>query len=430
LDRDVGGKITGITAGTVTVNSGAKIQQGIDLASGGGGVNVNAGTYTDNLDQSFYSRNVNLAGSGNPTTSSITLDRDVGGKITGITAGTVTVNSGAKIQQGIDLASDGGRVNVNAGTYNEIVDINKDLTLKGSGDPRANRFSLTNSALLGTGSGGITAPIVDVNERSKIQDGILLAAHDGTVNVNAGTYTENIAIGKQITVKGAGSASTTVNGGGIGTVFTISSGADVDISGLKFTNGKGDNGGGIYNQGTATLTDCEISGNIANRGGGIYNQGTVTISGGAIGSGNTANQGDAVNDANNRGGGIYNQGTATLTDCKISGSTAGNRGGGIYNQGTATLTDCTISGNTAGNRGGGIYNEATVTLTDCTISGSTAGNRGGGIYNQGTASTATLTDCTISGNTAGNRGGGIYNEGTATVSGGTISGNNPDNIAP
>ena len=51
---------------------------------------------------------------------------------------------------------------------------------------------------------------------------------------------------------------------------------------------------------------------------------------------------------------MFNYGTATLTDCTISGNSAGLRRRRLFNYGTATLTDCTISGNSA-NDGGGVY---------------------------------------------------------------------------
>src|SRR5262249_57269372 len=47
------------------------------------------------------------------------------------------------------------------------------------------------------------------------------------------------------------------------------------------------------------------------------------------------------------GGGIWNNGTATLTDCTVSGNSA-NNGGGIANYGTATLINTIVAGNLAG----------------------------------------------------------------------------------
>ena len=86
---------------------------------------------------------------------------------------------------------------------------------------------------------------------------------------------------------------------------------------------------------------------------------------------------------------------ATLTDCTISGNSAGI-GGGLANYGTADLTDCTFSGNSAALRRRPAEQYGTATLTDCTISGNSAGYGGGGLYNDGTA---TLTDTIVAGNT-------------------------------
>ncbi len=54
---------------------------------------------------------------------------------------------------------------------------------------------------------------------------------------------------------------------------------------------------------------------------------------------------------------VYNfYGTAKLTNCTVSGNSAGY-GGGVYNQGKATLNYCTVSNNSASISGGGVFNE-------------------------------------------------------------------------
>ena len=59
------------------------------------------------------------------------------------------------------------------------------------------------------------------------------------------------------------------------------------------------------------------------------------------------------------GGGVYNIGKATLTNCTISGNSTphehGVAGGGLQNVGTVNLTECTISNN-YGRNGGGLSN--------------------------------------------------------------------------
>src|SRR6266436_4855851 len=68
-------------------------------------------------------------------------------------------------------------------------------------------------------------------------------------------------------------------------------------------------------------------------------------------------RGHAISSPNN-GGGIYNAGTLTLTGCTVSGNIATYRGGGIYNSGAGTLTlsGCTLNDNkNVYGEGGGIY---------------------------------------------------------------------------
>ena len=128
-----------------------------------------------------------------------------------------------------------------------------------------------------------------------------------------------------------------------------------DISGLTITDGyvNGTNsGGGIYNDGTLTITDCTLSGNSAEVGGGISNSGTLTVTSSTI-SGNSAfrrrrhpqhwRHDDDYRQHHFWKLGVspaavsQNGGTLTITDSTISGNSAAG-GGGIYN-GSGTLDD-------------------------------------------------------------------------------------------
>ncbi|MBF0634171.1 MAG: fibronectin type III domain-containing protein [Nitrospinae bacterium] len=317
----------------------------------------------------------------------------------------------------------------------------------------------------------------------------ITAANSGaggeTINIPAGTYTTTIAgfneganatgdfdIAKSVTITGAGTGTTTINGGGLDRIFHITGAYTVTISDVTITGGNsnGNNGSGIYNEpgGTLTATNVTISGNTElGGGGGIFNNGTLLTVTDSLISGNTANAGGggiysnttlsvinstiSGNNAGNLGGGICNVGTLTVTNSSINGNSTATYGGGIYNQtGIATVTNSTLSSNTAGNAGGGIYNESgtltvtssiisanpastgggvannfggSVTITSSTISGHSTTSMGGGINNWN--GTLTVTSSTISGNTAGpnTTGGGIYNGSTLTVTNSTISGN-------
>ena len=65
-------------------------------------------------------------------------------------------------------------------------------------------------------------------------------------------------------IDGPGAGLVTVSGGGAVRVFEVDSGVTATISGLTISGGSTTgNGGGSDNDGTATLTDCTISGNSA-----------------------------------------------------------------------------------------------------------------------------------------------------------------------
>jgi hypothetical protein len=244
------------------------------------------------------------------------------------------VNSPLKIQDAVNTALDGDVVNVLAGTYLEAVNINKQIHLIGAGETTTTANSFTLSAPLVIGSGGITAPLVNVNPGAKIQNGVLLAYQGGKVNVAAGLYKENVVINdKRLSIIGAGQGNTIVDGSlgapGSGSVFYVGSGSDVDLSGMTIQGG------------TGSFVTTFIS-----EGGGICNLGILKVSSSTI-SHNSANY----------GGGVNNHGIATIIDSTISSNVATSDGGGIDNEGgIVTITDSTISSNEATGFGGGIIN--------------------------------------------------------------------------
>ncbi|MCH6200418.1 T9SS type A sorting domain-containing protein [Aquiflexum sp. LQ15W] len=110
-----------------------------------------------------------------------------------------------------------------------------------------------------------------------IQAGINAAAAGNVVRVDAGIYTENLTINKRITLKGAGSASTTIQAAtaSMPVITVTGSGLDASnrlvISGLKITGatGSGNPGSGILvvdpanlaAQGYMTFSGLDITGN-------------------------------------------------------------------------------------------------------------------------------------------------------------------------
>lgn len=233
-----------------------------------------------------------------------------------------------------------------------------------------------------------------------------------------------------ITLDGAGH---TLDAGGTGTALAIMPHTTAAIENLTITGGVGSrgsdghSGGGLFNMGTLTVTDAEISGNAAAQGAGIMNAGGEGGSSAALTLTRVTLRDNA---ATNGGGALANYGNdntaaATIIDSTLVDNSAGQYGGAIANSGLAgaanlTITNSTIAGNSA-NLGGGFFNngnsgQATAALIGVTLSGNEAGNTGGGFFNNGNlgSATVTLTNSTISGNTAGSSGGGL----TSTANGG------------
>ena len=93
------------------------------------------------------------------------------------------------------------------------------------------------------------------------------------------------------------------------------------------------------------------------------------------------------------GGGVWCSATdAVVTNCILTGNSAGSSGGGANG---GTLDNCTLSGNSAYD-GGGAYGG---TISNCTLTANSASYAGGG------ANYATLVNCTLTGNSASSGGG-------------------------
>ena len=242
------------------------------------------------------------------------------------------------------------------------------------------------------------------NPCQTVQIAVNQSASGDTIELAAGTYTENVNISGNgsslmLTIQGD-AAGSIVDGNNRAFVFQVQNLVNVTFTTLTITNGA-HMGAGILNGGggTVTVNGCTISGNNGvnseSEGGGIFNTGTLTVINSTIEN----------NSAGELGGGIFNSdGTATIVNSTIKGNSAA-LGGGICSgpRGTVTVNGCAIYGNTASNGGGGIFNEATLTVINGTIANNSGGFGGGGIYN---IQTVTITNSTISGNSSSGSGDG------------------------
>ncbi len=226
-----------------------------------------------------------------------------------------------------------------------------------------------------------------------------------------------LCVSGDVTIAGAGAASTIIDGNGQHRVLLVGWHATADVSGVTLTNAVDIFGGAVQNQGTLRLTDSVITGNTTPdgsggaAGAGIDNFDVATLVRCSV-SGNFAPIAAA-------GAGIYNDGfrgaSMTIIDSLVSNNTVRDTGGGIANApaGILTIIGSTIAGNTAtGGLGGGVYNDGTLTMIDSTISGNQSGSSGGGLTNAQNGTTH-LNNVTITANTSGTahngQGGGLDN---------------------
>src|ERR1700722_8645286 len=217
-----------------------------------------------------------------------------------------------------------------------------------------------------------------------------------------------------------GNSGITVSGNSASTVFQLNTGSTATFTGLSITDGNtSGNGGGIYNQGTLTIDDCDIYGDDAGNGGGIFNTGYLNISNSTIGcaSVNTSVGSDTAGD----GGGICNSGTiGDIDHCEILGDSASGNGGGIDNKGIirSISNNSKIDADIASGDGGGIYNQGNISILGSDISDDTSERPvvidsgdghvtyagGGGIYSSGESYLSVGSGTTLCGDSAAGNG--------------------------
>jgi hypothetical protein len=280
-------------------------------------------------------------------------------------------------------------------------------------------------------------------------------ASDGdTVDLSAGTYTEaDICVNKNLTISGAGDASTIVQAAATPTaatsrVFKVDSSVTATLEKMTIRYGRYKWGGGIFVDTSATLTinDATITENTApdpGFGGGILLNSSATLTlknskvtkntvkgnsgvGGAGGgifaycstTATISNSTISDNESDWGGAGIEADYKLTIDQSTISGNLSHGNAGGIFASGDAQISRSSVVNNYSGSRGGGIYNGSTMTVADTLVSKNTAWAAGSGIFNDNGATLKVLRS-TISNHI----GDGITQDGTATIINSTISGN-------
>jgi CSLREA domain-containing protein len=267
----------------------------------------------------------------------------------------------------------------------------------------------------------------------------------------------DLDIKHDLTIQGAGSGTTIVDGNGSVThdrVFQILStvigggglyiegAGHVQLSDVIFENNTGQNGGGIYANfssmgGSLELDHVILHANMAiaggvGQGGGVYAHLPSSLSQFIVQDSQVYS-----NTADGTGGGIYVDGDNTthwtILHSQIYSNTAAS-GGGIGNFVPLALSDSSLHDNHATFDGGAMEAFAPFTILRTTLDANSAGRFGGGIFDLQTGGNGSYREfahieaSTLSGNSA-QYGGGIYHDGfihpesLLTLLNSTLSGN-------
>ena len=228
----------------------------------------------------------------------------------------------------------------------------------------------------------------------------------------AANFKDGVAINKNIRIDGKGH---TIDARDLGRIFSIGEGFTVTLTNATLINGKADNGGAIYNDGSLTLSDVKLSDNAADSyGGAVFNNGHLVVGNSVFDSNDVLNRGSASVDYG--GAAIYNwyDGVLTVSGSNFTNNIKNYKNGDRLVGAVATIGDATISDscfvNNAGRWGGAIsasgYLIAGDDVNTLTVSGSTF-KENGGLYGAGifvAGSDFTVSDCVFDKNTAFGKG--------------------------
>ncbi|MDC0977681.1 hypothetical protein OAR19_00320 [bacterium] len=256
-----------------------------------------------------------------------------------------------------------------------------------------------------------------------IQDAITYLAtnnvNSATININEGTYPENITIeNNHGNINIVGTNNVVIDGQNSVRIINIGINNIIDLYNIKIINGSANQGAGVYLNSNSTLNAFSItaSNNQATQfGGAIYLNDNAYL--------NLQNSSLISNNAGSQGGAIYNH-TAKLdiNSSTISGNSSNLQGGALfsYDYSITNINSSIIrNNNSISQDGGAIYNSwyASITVINTNFDYNKALNSskdGGAIYNYTTAF-ANIYNCNFISNSADQYGGALYNFGTMQV---------------
>jgi hypothetical protein len=240
---------------------------------------------------------------------------------------------------------------------------------------------------------------------------------DTALDASTITLATPIILAKNLILDAVAREGLAISGGDTTGLITVNAGVSVTIAGLEMRDGSRATGGAIRNSGELVLVNCQITSSFALNGAALWNAaaGVLTLTDCDL----------EENVAFNHGGGLYNEGTATLTRVRVAGNSTDENfasGGGVSSTGSLNMTDSVVDGNSSP-FAGGIESTGTLMLSRVNITGNEAwGSSGGGIVASGNG--GSITGSTLSGNVCYDSGGAVFHSGgDLTISNSTLAGN-------
>lgn len=285
----------------------------------------------------------------------------------------------------------------------------------------ANAASFTVTTTADSSDGACTASLCSVRDAIEAADS---AGGSSTITLPAGNYKLTIETsgtpfdpttgdldidnGANVTIKGAGTASTTVNANNADRAFTVQSGAALSLSDLTIANGQpqtdvgigcGICGGGIWNQGALALSHVAVTSSNGNgAGGAIYSRAGTTLS---------VTDSTFKLDSADLGGAILTSADPTdISGSIFASNVAFSQGGAIQTQTGAVSIDSSIfSGNVSGQAAGAIqeFSNSSVSINNSAFLNNSSTSVAGAIDDVATTSNS-LTNSRFVGNTADSSG--------------------------
>jgi len=322
----------GANAAGITVNCPADNLQGAINAAPAGSTLLVSGTCTGNF---YVNKDLTLSGpaildgGGVPTTYGTTLN---------VMAGTVVLND-LVIRDGVGIDSLGGGLwNSGRLTLNRST-VTHNTAYGVGGIFNMGQLTLNSSTVsYNTATDGNAAGILNCGANPSFQAYGLCTGSPGSLTLNRSTVSNNVG----------GS----LDGGGI--VNDAQAVMTLNFSTVSDNTTAG-NGGGIENQGIATLVGSTVSGNTGLSGGGIENNGTATLNWSAVSNNSSTGGSQFFGGGGGLTNGFSNTGTTTLNYCLIRANTAAFVGGGIFaGGGPMQINGSVVTGNSAASAGGGL----------------------------------------------------------------------------